>query len=95
MKLQEYRREIDRIDSELIRLFQERMELASQIAAYKKEYGLPVLDAGREAEKLARLAEQLPPDLRGYGEELYRHIFELSRARQRELLGADWPSDDA
>ncbi|MBQ5535801.1 MAG: chorismate mutase, partial [Oscillospiraceae bacterium] len=52
MELKDYRAQIDRIDAELVRLFAERMELAAQIAAYKKAHGLAVLDSAREQEKL-------------------------------------------
>ena len=44
MELSDYRAQIDRIDTELLRLFAERMQTAAGIAAYKKSHGLPVLD---------------------------------------------------
>ena len=53
MDLKDYRVQIDDIDNQLIDLFQQRMETAGAIAAYKKAHGLPVLDAGREREKCA------------------------------------------
>ena len=36
MSLQDYRKEIDAIDDELVRLFGQRMEVAAKIADYKK-----------------------------------------------------------
>ena len=44
MDLNDYRKEIDRIDDQLIALFAKRMETAEKIAAYKKANGLRVLD---------------------------------------------------
>ena len=41
MELKELRTEIDKIDDELVRLFGARMEVAAQIADYKKENDLP------------------------------------------------------
>ena len=37
MNLGELRLEIDKIDSEMIKLFSERMEVSKQIAEYKKK----------------------------------------------------------
>ena len=44
---------IDEIDSELTRLFEERMDVVSSIAAYKKEHNLPIFDPQRERQKHA------------------------------------------
>ena len=63
MELSDYRTQIDRIDAELLQLFAERMQTAAGIAAYKKSHGLPVLDAGREREKLAQIVKAAPEDL--------------------------------
>lgn len=86
MDLQDYRQIIDKIDEEMTRLFAERMALSAQIAAYKKEHGLPVQDAAREREKLSEIEAKLPDELREYGASLYRHIFELSRERQERVF---------
>ena len=37
MDLNDYRRQIDEIDTQLLSLFAQRMEVAAGIAAYKKE----------------------------------------------------------
>ena len=42
--LNDLRCKIDAVDDELVRLFQERMHISSEIAAYKKENQLPVQD---------------------------------------------------
>lgn len=48
MKIDDYRREIDRLDRELLRIFNERAALALRIGEIKKERGLPVYDPDRE-----------------------------------------------
>ena len=94
MDLQIFRQRIDKIDEEMTRLFAERMAISAQIAAYKKEHGLPVLDAAREREKLSEVEAKLPDELREYGASFYRHVFELSRERQeRVFLEADGKGD--
>ncbi|MBR6522381.1 MAG: chorismate mutase, partial [Oscillospiraceae bacterium] len=52
MDLKDLRVKIDAIDDELVRLFQERMKIAADVAAYKKENGMAVLDKARERQKL-------------------------------------------
>ena len=42
MDLNDYRKQIDEIDSQLLDLFERRMELAKDIADYKKQNNLPV-----------------------------------------------------
>lgn len=82
MELKDYRDQIDRIDDEIVRLFQQRMDVAAQIAEYKKEHDLPILQAGREREKLADLSGKTREDLQSYLRVLYSLLFELSRTYQ-------------
>ena len=48
-----------------------------------------MLDASREKEKLDRVAEQSPAELREYTRSLYTLLIELSRDYQRELIGKE------
>ena len=57
MNIGELRREIDEIDSELVRLYAERMKTVRKIGEYKQENGLPVTDPERERELLNRVGE--------------------------------------
>jgi len=82
MDLQGYREKIDKIDDGLIELFKERMEVSGKIAGYKKENGLPILDSGRERQKLADMSEKAGENLGDYAYMLYSMLFELSRAYQ-------------
>lgn len=91
MDLKDYRNEIDSIDSQLIRLFSQRMETAAGIAQYKKDHGMPVLDQSREQQKLLAVAEAAPEAIRDYTLSLYSLIFELSRSYQTRLLGYATP----
>ena len=80
MNLQDYRKQIDEIDDQLVSLFQKRMEVAKGIAQYKLECGMPVLDATREREKLAEVCAKVSPEMRNYTSVLYSSLFELSRS---------------
>ncbi|MBQ4089613.1 MAG: chorismate mutase [Clostridia bacterium] len=85
MDMTDYRKQIDEIDAQLTALFQKRMDTAAQIAAYKKENGLPVFDPARERAKLADVASKVRPEMQGYTESLYSTMFDLSRSYQRKL----------
>ena len=82
MDLQDYRKEIDAIDDELVRLFGQRMDIAAKIADYKKENNLPIFVPAREREKLADVAQKAGPEMANYTRVLYSMLFELSRSYQ-------------
>lgn len=87
MNIDEYRNRIDRIDKQLVTLFCERMDTASDIAAWKKEQKRPVFDPERERQKLLEVSSSVPEELREYTASLYSLLFELSRSYQNRLLG--------
>lgn len=87
MNIDEYRNRIDRIDKQLVTLFCERMDTASDIAAWKQEQKRPVFDPERERQKLLEVASSVPEELREYTASLYSLLFELSRSYQNRLLG--------
>ncbi|HIZ46356.1 MAG TPA: chorismate mutase [Candidatus Olsenella pullistercoris] len=86
-ELSELRQEIDRIDSEIFRLFDERARVAEGVAAYKREHGLRVFDPVRERAKVTDAADRAPQDLRTYAQVLMELLMEASRSRQHALLG--------
>ena len=87
MDLTEIRKEIDQRDAEILRLFEERMHLSEQVAAYKIGAGKPVFDRKREEEKLKVLREAATGSFNAHGvEELFRHIMAISRMRQYQLM---------
>ena len=48
MELNELRKQIDKVDKQMAKLFEERMDIVKQIGNYKKEHNLPILDKERE-----------------------------------------------
>ena len=87
MELKELRGKIDAIDHQLVDLFVQRMEIASQIADHKKEHHLPIFVPAREREKLQEVANQAGSDMAGYTRVLYSMLFELSRSHQSKCNG--------
>ena len=89
--LQDLRARIDAVDDEIIRLFQERMNISSGIAEYKKANNLPVMDLKRERDKLSDLIEKSNDEFKSYTSVLYSLLFELSRSYQDRIL---YPSSE-
>ena len=87
MELSEIRTKIDAVDDQLLQLFLERMNLAEEVAAYKNEHHLPILNKQREREVLAKVTEKAG-DKERYAYHLYSTLFELARSRQAELINA-------
>lgn len=86
MNLDELRCEIDNIDDDIINLFQRRMDIASDIAMYKKENGLRALDSARERQKLSEAVAKSRSDMHPYINFLFGQLFEVSRLHQNRLL---------
>lgn len=85
--LQETRLALDAVDRQIVTLFEERMTLARDVAAYKIEHGMPVLDRSREEQVLASRCAMLrdaywADSVRA----LYESIMALSRAEQQKLV---------
>jgi len=81
------RRRLDEIDQEIVSLVEQRMEVSRQVATYKRENGLPVLDAGREEQVLVSRTQMLKdkalsPAIR----DLFMEIMRLSRLEQQKFL---------
>ncbi len=91
MDLNELRQEMDRIDDQLVQLFDARMDVAARIADYKKAHQLPILHPARERDKLQDVAKKAGPEMANYTRVLYSMLFELSRSYQSKRNGAISP----
>ena len=95
INLQECRDEIDKIDSEIIRLFEQRMKVAEDVAEYKIRTGKKVLDPERERQKLETLRGKAHGEFNQLGaQELFQQIMAISRKRQYQLLTEHGVEDD-
>ena len=91
MNLEDYRKQIDVIDKEIVEKLEQRMRTAENIAKYKKENHLDVLDALREREKLEEITEMASDDMASYTRILYNTIMEVSKDHQRKFTHEDTP----
>ena len=81
--LLESRDKIDKIDMEIVRLFEERMKICEDVAEYKIATGKKVLDAERERQKLKALRGRAHGEFNQLGtQELFEQIMAISRKRQ-------------
>ena len=85
-RLEEARKIINRVDAQMAQLFVERMRAAELVYAYKKEYGLPILDAKREAVVIEKNAASIADAvLRGYYIDYLKNVMAISRAYQYRM----------
>ena len=84
MDLNELRQQINSIDDELLNLFTRRMDLATQVADYKRAHDLPILQPAREREILKKVADKAGPELGGYARVLFSMLIELSKSYQNK-----------
>jgi monofunctional chorismate mutase len=85
--IERLRSEIDDIDSKLIELFEQRMEISLSIAKYKKEMNIDVLNASREQEVISRGESMLyNKTLKVSLHKFLNCIMEISKEVQNEVL---------
>ena len=87
--LTQVREEINKIDDEISQLFQKRMELANDVAEYKRNNGKAVYDRSREREIINRISSGVSEDLSSYARILYETLFQLSRSYQFKKLAPE------
>ena len=81
------RESIDRIDKQIVELFEERMKVAGDVAEYKRNTGKKVFDPEREAQKLETLGKMASTVFNERAiQELFSQIMSISRKYQYSLL---------
>jgi len=87
MRLEESRKQIDEIDSEIVALLNRRASVSRRIGELKTRAGLPVIDSDREEVVLRKIvrdnAGQIDP---GSLMRIYREVLEESRRIQTTVL---------
>ena len=89
--IEDYRKNIDNIDKEIVEKLEERMRVAENIAKFKQDNNLPVIDIIREREKLEEITEMASDDMASYARILYNTIMEMSKDHQRKITNQDTP----
>ncbi|GFO69290.1 chorismate mutase [Geomonas limicola] len=90
MTIDEIRAEIDRLDSELLRIFNERASLALKIGEIKKGLDLPVYDPTREKRIFQRMASENGGPLDDQAiVRLFERVIDESRRLERIMTRGD------
>ncbi len=84
--LKDSREEIDRIDRQIVELFERRMKVASDVAEYKREIGKPIYDREREQQKLEAVKKLCSNEFNGHAvQEIFQQLMSISRRYQYKL----------
>ncbi|MCI5849463.1 MAG: chorismate mutase [Lachnospiraceae bacterium] len=93
MELSEIRKNIDKVDTKLFELFEERMKLAECVARTKKSTGDCIYKPDRELQVISKFSEPADEDMKGYYEALIKRVMLISREYQYRILNEDTPAD--
>lgn len=89
LDLMECRKQLDVIDREIVRLFEERMRVCGDVAEYKIGTGKAVYDGEREKQKIAAVEELAHGEFnRQSVKEIFTQLMTISRRYQYGLLRA-------
>lgn len=89
LDLNEIRKDIDKVDSQLVKLFEERMALTAKVAEYKIATGKKVLDPEREKQKLEAIEAMVENEDNKHGiNDIFTQIMATSRKGQYRMLEA-------
>lgn len=85
--LKELRDQIDSIDKEMVQLFEKRMEVVLNVAVYKMENNLPILNISREEEVIDKNTIHLKNrELEDYFKKFYINLMDLSKNYQNQYI---------
>ncbi len=73
--LLEYRRELDRLDDQILEVLSRRLAICREVASHKVEAGIPMMQTNRVAEVKARAVTQ--GKNRGLSESFVLSLFEI------------------
>ena len=85
--LKTLREKIDETDRNIVKYFEERMEISLKIAEYKKKNNLQVYDAKREEKVIEKNLQRLQN--KNFSESLekfYKNLMNLSKEEQQKLM---------
>ena len=85
-KLDEARKIINEVDSQMAELFVKRMKAAEMVYEHKKQFGLPILDQKREDAVIEKNSALVEDDvIKGYYVDYLKNVMSISRAYQYRM----------
>ena len=84
--LEEARKIINDVDTQMAELFVKRMRAAEMVYEHKKKMGLPILDQARERAVIERNTKRIEDEvLKGYYIDYLKNVMSISRAYQYRM----------
>ena len=94
-KLYEYRQEIDKIDEEILKLYERRMDVITKIGEFKQSNSLSAYDPDRETEVLEKVFEGTSNHAYADGAaQLFITLMQIGCEYQENMWGPDAFSED-
>ena len=91
-ELENLREKIDTIDREMIDLFEKRMDIVANIAAYKIKNNLPVLNQGREDIVISKVKSIIKNnDYTDSAAAFIKEVMEISKDLQQKIIHQENP----
>lgn len=85
--LEELRAQLDNVDDQIVKLYEERMRICQEVGEYKVRTGAKVFDQQREKEKLSDVAGKATTEFNKKGiQEVYQQLMSMSRKLQYQQL---------
>ena len=85
--LEELRNELDRIDPQIIQLYEERMSVCEEVGEIKIEEGRKVFDRNREQQKLAQVTREAKDPFYKKGSTWKTSVYRSGRVGLEEFPG--------
>ncbi|MDR3185213.1 MAG: chorismate mutase [Christensenellaceae bacterium] len=83
------RDQIDKIDDEIAKLYNKRMQLVKEIGQDKSRSNVNVFDGNREKAIINRVAKLVAEDVQLYTKQVYMTLFDTSKAYQSRFVSHD------
>jgi chorismate mutase / prephenate dehydratase len=87
--MNDLRNKLNSIDEQILKLFENRMDIVSLVAKYKTENNLPVFDKSREEEVIIKAVGLLKnPQLSEYASEFFKSLMSVSKKYQQDIISS-------
>lgn len=88
--LNKYRKQIDKIDTKFVKLFEKRMDVAKNVGEYKRERNMAIFVADREKAILEKRTAQVKnPEYKKYAVDFFENVMRISRSLQSKIIGVE------
>lgn len=85
-KLSDFQKDLDKLDLEMARLFEQRMKVVRNIANYKCENGIPISDFEQASHEIERSSNNVEDtNLKEYYVRFMKHVLSISKSYQNRI----------